>query len=329
MSQIDFTKSKIDDLYIVPEYVQKYIIEKGLKKSPVMIDALAFKVYGSVPLEEVERCFCGLLTFDIPITHAFFGYTCASMTDTGHSLKLTSPSDASVSAGTVFSKDEAYFSLTGRDCALLNKNFLMINVIKALNDVGNKYPFEYVDFTGEHHHCSGIQFKRIDICRDCFDDRFDYLFQFDESNLNDFIVSKNVNFQWHRSASSGKWNPGWTLYCGKRTSNIFVRLYDKRAEQGLDKKSVQESLGFDIPHWCRLEFEIKYDGVSKICACICDGVDLEDIYADLVRERFNVKPVLNEGYSSRSYAEMADWLVDFTKKDKFCEELTPNIEKNG
>lgn len=67
--------------------------------------------------------------------------------------------------------------------------------------------------------------------------------------VDEYLENANVEKRWSTAVYQGR--TGGTLGIGSRQSNLYTRVYDKNAEQGLD----------DLEQWLRIEFEVK----GKLC----------------------------------------------------------------
>ena len=81
---------------------------------------------------------------------------------------------------------------------------------------------------------------------------------------------------------SRKWRPdgdyeignhavdGGTVYIGSRKSDVFLRVYDKAKEQGLDNT-----------HWTRFEIQLRNDLATSLARLLCNSGDDEDLFIEL------------------------------------------------
>lgn len=76
-------------------------------------------------------------------------------------------------------------------------------------------------------------------------------------------------------------NAGHTIYIGSRTSERFIRLYDKAAEQGIPSLD-----------WKRLEIELKGQAARAIASRLCSGAALSTCFDMVAHDmmEFNDEP---------------------------------------
>jgi hypothetical protein len=91
----------------------------------------------------------------------------------------------------------------------------------------------------EFHNARGHHCTRIDVAIDSVDGALDI------AGLWDAIKEKRYTLPFNRKAALVTSTDGITLYIGSRTSDIFLRIYDKGAEQQTDD------------NWKRVEIELK------------------------------------------------------------------------
>lgn len=320
----DLHKRTFDDCFITPDYVRKKI-NSDRPFSPVVVDALSFMAH-SVPLQELLDVMKRYLDpFSIELKSGFMGFTRGKMTETGHSVISYSPSDALIRCGRYYSSDVCYVTITGHDCAYLNSKASMPSFLSALTALGERFPLVYTDpKTGEQVTSLGIQFKRIDLAKDCFDARFNFLLKYENPSF--IISSKNKEGRWARSFQRSGFCPGWTLYFGTREkSSCFVRLYDKRVEQGLHKPEAIKALGFDLTDWVRLEFEVKgklaQSVVSDLVLSPAFNVKIQETYEILAKDYFALKDKDSLSNRSLSQRPLHPLFAEFIAKDEFCDEF--------
>lgn len=318
----DLTKRTFDDCFITPDYIRKKI-NSDRPFSPVVVDALTF-ISHSVPRDVIEDCLSSFLDpFDVPLKTGFMGFQRGKMTDIGHSVISYDPSEASLRTGKYYNSGVFYVTLTGHDCAYISAHGQMEQLIYQLSVLASMYLLVYSDpVSGEEITAAGLEFKRIDLAKDCFDDRFNCLLNLEFVDTQ--VCSKNREARWVRSIASARYLPGWTLYFGTREkSSCFVRLYDKRVEQGLHKPEAVKELGFDLTDWVRLEFECKKGLPQKIIARLVESdnfyFELSSIYQELALRYFNVKKRAFANLSSLSSSDSADFFLQFVAKEEFCE----------
>lgn len=324
----DLTKRTFDDCFITPDYIRKKI-NSDRPFSPVVVDALTF-ISHSVPRDVIEDCLTFFLDpFDVPLKTGFMGFQRGKMTYIGHSVISYDPSEASLRAGKYYNSGVFYVTLTGHDCAYISAHGQMEQLISQLSLLASMYPLVYSDpVSGEEITAAGLEFKRIDLAKDCFDSRFNCLLSYE--NCSSVVQSLNNESRWVRTSNFDGFLPGWTLYFGTREkSSCFVRLYDKRVEQGLHKPEAVKELGFDLTDWVRLEFECKKGLPQKIIARLVGSgnfyLELSSIYQELALRYFDLKLKTSVSRQALNKRPTVDFFLQFVAKEEFCAEL-PDVE---
>lgn len=124
----------------------------------------------------------------------------------------------------------ACVNITGKGCRLL-ESFSCYDLTQIINRVT-----ELPDF----------QLTRVDIAMDVIDDKFDIqtlVKNYEKGNYTCRSKFSNVM----KSIDDGI--KGTSLYFGKQSSNIYINIYDKRAERGYSPE--------DMPNWTRLEIRLR------------------------------------------------------------------------
>lgn len=95
-----------------------------------------------------------------------------------------------------------------------------------------------------------------------------------------------TRFKSHRLVSECKFGSkgkiGNTLYIGSRSSNCYLRVYDKRLEQ---ISKIGEDVGFD---WIRWEMELKKESAQKAIDMLLSGSGLGSVAVGILSNYFRV-----------------------------------------
>lgn len=175
----------------------------------------------------------------------------------------------------------------------------------------------------------GVHCTRIDLARDTAGDWTPY-------RLRDFVeaerfVSQFRGFSYH----CGQGGEALTVSCGSRSSEVFLRVYDKRAEM----ESRGEPCPF--PRLSRWEFELKGERASKMFRQLMDLSSCEDantgewlwplgeVHAGLLRSRLVLTrdPVDRENKNHQRAEADPEWL-SFLAKSRPCV-LAPDIDERS
>lgn len=140
--------------------------------------------------------------------------------------------------------------ITGEGCRYL----------ESLKDFTWKKLFSYV-YMYKSNVC------RLDVARDCFNYELD-LDKIEELMLNGNCVSVftkasiRTEIERLKTGETG----GKTLYFGRRESNVFIRMYDKKQEQNVN-----------CNYWVRCELELKRIVADQFIVCYLSSMDIEPI----------------------------------------------------
>lgn len=98
-----------------------------------------------------------------------------------------------------------------------------------------------------------------------------------------------------------KGNVGRTIYIGRRISESFIRVYDKRAEVIAKHPDADPP-----PHWIRFEIETKKDRADRLAGALVDGHNPVGYARSLIDFK---KP--QPGDTRRDRWPLADWWLSF------------------
>lgn len=119
------------------------------------------------------------------------------------------------------------------------------------------------DILRDIHTLDGFRLTRVDVAMDIVGDSINIKRLVKDTRNNNYICrSKFRNIM--ESVNDGV--EGVSLYFGKKGSNIFVNIYDKRAERGYKPE--------DMPAWTRIEIRLRHENAQgfliKYFECGCD-----------------------------------------------------------
>lgn len=144
-----------------------------------------------------------------------------------------------------------------------------------------------------------VQVARLTRLDVAMDDREELI---DLDRVRDCIATNNVvtRFKGWSEDTSGKFGAeeqqGRTISFGSRTSNTYLRMYNKAAERGVEG------------HWTRVEIEVKGENADALARKIIEG-DL-GVVAGLLRNYIDFK-VPSEGDTNRSRWKSQEWWEKF------------------
>ena len=130
------------------------------------------------------------------------------------------------------------------------------------------------------------------------------------------MVSKFRNFRREESASIARANEkkGDTLYLGSRSSDTFLRVYDKQLEQ--NQKHPEQEI---VDPWIRWEFQIMKARADFFAYQIIDGVEVGDLFYDVLNNYVRLIELDNQNVSRCSILpEWRAFLKHCNKLSLYC-----------
>ena len=128
-----------------------------------------------------------------------------------------------------------------------------------------------------------VKFSRIDLAIDDTTGLYYSLTELHQVGLDLSYISLFKQWKETFSKSTDDGNLlGYTVYLGSRTSDLFVRIYDKRLEQ--------ISKGVDVPYssWVRWEMEIKHDNAQSVAEKISTYQEFNQLVFDLLNRYIRI-----------------------------------------
>lgn len=89
-----------------------------------------------------------------------------------------------------------------------------------------------------------------------------------------------------------------TIYFGKRSSPVMLRIYNKKAEQ-ISKKGIRYAEALEYEKWIRFEAEIKKDYAHNLTAKLLniqDDIDFKELILGFFIQKFYFVNIVNQGY---------------------------------
>ena len=136
------------------------------------------------------------------------------------------------------------------------------------------------------------------------------------------IVSKTRTFR-HTTSYNGSGCDGNTIYFGRRTSDVFLRVYDKYLEQNRKEKK-SDSLPFNITSWVRWEMELKNERANAAVDSIVAGMDLGEVIVGILSRYIRF---INLDDSNRSRCSTVEKWQSFINGIKPLSLYVPTVEK--
>lgn len=130
--------------------------------------------------------------------------------------------------------------------------------------------------------------SRVDIAMDVIDDNFKIEQLVKATRKGNFTCrSKFYNIM----ESSDDGIKGTSLYFGKQKSNIFINIYDKRAERGYTPD--------DMPCWTRIEIRLRHENAHGFCNKLSMGCDIGYLYVGLLNNYLRFVVASDDNNKSR------------------------------
>lgn len=132
--------------------------------------------------------------------------------------------------------------------------------------------YEIDDILQKVQKTEGFKISRVDIAMDIIDNDFSITQLVDDTRAGNFTCrSKFYNIM--ESCDNGI--KGSSLYFGKKGSNIFINIYDKRAERGYQSDSMD--------NWTRVEVRLRHENAEGFLLKYFEGGnDLGYIFVGIV-----------------------------------------------
>lgn len=186
-----------------------------------------------------------------------------------------------------------------------------IDSLKMLTPFGD-YAIEYSDESMMvrylRHISESGKFTRVDLAIDDMGCNY-----YSVNDMRDICDSDRCmsRFRSYRPEYERSFNgsiTGNTLYIGKRTSDVFLRIYDKRLEQ---IKKADTDCGYD---WVRWELELKHDRANMAVDYLISGISLGAVAIGILSNYFRVVVKCDSNISRCS-------------SEPLWEKFTENVEK--
>lgn len=146
----------------------------------------------------------------------------------------------------------------------------------------------------------GAVVRRIDLAVDIHDQTYPYLFE--KMLLEKTAVTQAKS---HQIITS---NTGWTVYVGSRTSEKFLRIYDKQAESGLDHPLTRVELECKGDYAEGVAQHVNQEGYNNFPSIIKAFCDFPDHY--LWKEHL-ASPTLSPGIPKKEKTyDTKRWLME-------------------
>lgn len=157
---------------------------------------------------------------------------------------------------------------------------------------------EILDNYNDNSELRQMNITRLDVAFDDFTGVLD-LDRLSSDTLDHYFSSRFKDYQVIQG------NKGQSVIHGSNKSNVYIRCYDKRLEQGVQDK---------LEHWIRLELQLRSE-------CALGFIKLQDSIVDKyfsVLNRYLRYLVPNENTTNRSMVATAPYWLDFIEHQRSC-----------
>lgn len=150
----------------------------------------------------------------------------------------------------------------------------------------------------------------------------------DDIGCSFYTMSELHDIFWNHSFStrSRSWNEhtghstehnssegiGWTIYLGKRTSSLMLRIYDKQQEQNI-KRLKSGDMPIETP-WVRWELEIKKERAQRAAELISQGMPISLLAMGVIGNQLRIIETDNSRNTRCSTSEKWERFLDGIKK---------------
>lgn len=193
-------------------------------------------------------------------------------------------------------------------------DYVMVSVSgRGVQDIGTDYLVKIITYA---HDVLNAHFTRIDLAYD------DYTGVVPVKRLvsafNRYLKGRNnIETRYKKDTVTiykGVYDevPFTNFSFGSRESTQYLRLYDKRAEQGQKGET-------DLPvYWYRLEMECRKEAAQTVADGLCsNGFEIGPVYFSFLNRMFRVleRDLTVTEAKNKSRVKTASWWLDFTQND--------------
>ena len=154
----------------------------------------------------------------------------------------------------------------------------------------------------------GANYTRLDIAVDTFDDEISTL------KVQRYLQRKHVTSQFRtmrrmtKHTIKGYESNGDTIYFGSGSSNIQVRIYDKKAERESKSKDGKK-FEVTVEKWVRTEIQLRDEHASMAVLYLLSGRSVGTLLRGILKNYIQFRQT--KGDSNLSRRPLAKWYVDF------------------
>jgi phage replication initiation protein len=159
--------------------------------------------------------------------------------------------------------------------------------------------YNYINYIYENKY----KFSRVDIAIDCFDNELDLNIIHKEIQKGNLITYCKTYDRRNELKIKDNSVLTDTLYIGKRTSDIYFRIYDKKLERISKGMEVKEK------SWIRFEVVMKHHNAEKFIEYYCNSGDMEYLIKGVINNY--VKFVKDDNNKNVSRKNKIEWWEKF------------------
>ena len=145
---------------------------------------------------------------------------------------------------------------------------------------------------------------RLDLAFDDTSGHLDIFTIYDAVRAENF-TSRMKDSHFHGGRDRGV--KGYSVDFGSKSSNVFIRIYDKAAERGFSPE--------DVPHWVRCELQLKQENAMGFLYQVTDN-SMSEMYKAVLKNYLQFREPSDTDSNKRRWAVSEWW-------DKFLDDVVP------
>lgn len=216
----------------------------------------------------------------------------------------------------------------GRALAIYLMNYKYLyhedtNVYEILKLLDSRFSI-YIDEELER-----VRLSRLDIAIDLIDENLIVNDLYKKIISNEIIVQNKRNSIIEIQRNMGKGINTETMYFNKRSSNSFLRIYDKKVQQ-IDTKGFDFNTAINCENWTRFECELKHEYAHEMTYKIVDCTDEEEFLELLIKvfcDCFKFKTIIDYDGDKEILGDTDFYMNIKNLADNHCKILNSPIRK--
>lgn len=165
---------------------------------------------------------------------------------------------------------------------------------RGCRDIESFSDYSLTDLIYKVFSAEGFNTSRIDISMDVIDDSFSIDKLVKARNKGNYTCRSKYNLFMDSFDDGLK---GASLYFGRKESNCFINIYDKRAERGYEPE--------DMPNWTRIEIRLRHENAVGLSERISKGDDAGYLFTGILNNYLRF--VVNSSDTNKSRLKTAPY----------------------